>query len=496
MDEKGSLTAEELSQLVGVSVILGKERYVSVVWHRNFFWQLSICVLTIFFNSFNILGLSLQDFTVELGYLIGYRIHNLMQFSVPMVQNNRNFLVYIGFRIYRVNFAVRKDPIYPSSNVFYVWDLYLSGYWVLRRPASYVAMNPLRVYVFIPMCLFEMPTRLYGWRGRSDRRDVTCRMTLTICMTFTVTSGVTVISDITAVHVAAVTSDVIDLHDVIDSQVTVDIYLNLLATSRDVWRHRFAWRHSGSGRKPPIGDYYNDVLPYSFDAYPNPSILKSISLENVRFFFEVFSRSFSTRATSMVKSWGQNHFSCLFWISEHYCPLQWAYWIYVFTVMILSCKFLYIKNMNLVGIRFGTRIERKIFADGVSFAWAMASRRLMWRIWAWRAWHLSGRWQDGGRQITVASRTRRRSAPVYAQIPDLICSTNSHRPVPVKYGRFRTGAGHVTRSREPMRPLQTLRKLWGWLTSSGVFYQEFRWGTFQQVNGWKSKLHIATKLYK
>ena len=36
-----------------------------------------------------------------------------------------------------------------------------------------------------------------------------------------------------------------------------------------------------------------------------------------------------------------------------------------------------------------------------------------------RAWHLSGRWPDGGRRSTVAWWTRRRAAPAYAPIPDL-----------------------------------------------------------------------------
>ena len=43
-----------------------------------------------------------------------YRIKS----SVPKVQNNRRSLVYIGFRICRINFAVRRHPIYPTSTVF------------------------------------------------------------------------------------------------------------------------------------------------------------------------------------------------------------------------------------------------------------------------------------------------------------------------------------------------------------------------------------------
>ena len=42
-----------------------------------------------------------------------YRI----KFPVPIVQSNKNYLVYIGFPIYWINFAVRKDPIDPSSTV-------------------------------------------------------------------------------------------------------------------------------------------------------------------------------------------------------------------------------------------------------------------------------------------------------------------------------------------------------------------------------------------
>ena len=42
------------------------------------------------------------------------RIYRI-KFSVPIIQINRNFPVYIRFRIYRINFAVRRHPIYPSS---------------------------------------------------------------------------------------------------------------------------------------------------------------------------------------------------------------------------------------------------------------------------------------------------------------------------------------------------------------------------------------------
>ena len=33
---------------------------------------------------------------------------------------------------------------------------------------------------------------------------------------------------------------------------------------------------------------------------------------------------------------------------------------------------------------------------GLASAWAMARRRPIWRIWAWRTWCLPGRWPDGG----------------------------------------------------------------------------------------------------
>ena len=42
---------------------------------------------------------------------------NRMNFSVPIGRNNRYPLVYIEFQIYRMNFTVRRDPIYPSSAV-------------------------------------------------------------------------------------------------------------------------------------------------------------------------------------------------------------------------------------------------------------------------------------------------------------------------------------------------------------------------------------------
>ena len=47
----------------------------------------------------------------------------------------------------------------------------------------------------------------------------------------------------------------------------------------------------------------------------------------------------------------------------------------------------------------------------------------VWRIQAWRAWRLPGRWPDSGRKSTVARWTRRRAAPAYASTPDLIKSS-------------------------------------------------------------------------
>ena len=43
----------------------------------------------------------------------------------------------------------------------------------------------------------------------------------------------------------------------------------------------------------------------------------------------------------------------------------------------------------------------------------------VWRIWAWRAWRLPGRWPDRGRRSTVARWTQRRAAPAYTPIPDI-----------------------------------------------------------------------------
>ena len=69
----------------------------------------------------------------------------------------------------------------------------------------------------------------------------------------------------------------------------------------------------------------------------------------------------------------------------------------------------YMKNMDMAGL---------------ASVWVMDRRRPIRRIWAWRAWRLTGRWSDGGRRSTVPGWTRRRAAPAYARIPDLIY----HRP--------------------------------------------------------------------
>ena len=54
--------------------------------------------------------------------------------------------------------------------------------------------------------------------------------------------------------------------------------------------------------------------------------------------------------------------------------------------------------------------EKVSFISEVYFIDKTASRR---------AWHLPGRWPDGGRRSTVARWTRRCAAPAYAAIPDL-----------------------------------------------------------------------------
>ena len=56
---------------------------------------------------------------------------------------------------------------------------------------------------------------------------------------------------------------------------------------------------------------------------------------------------------------------------------------------------------------------------GLASVRAIARRRPIWRIRAWRAWRLPGRWLDGARRSTVARWTRRRAASTYAPIPDL-----------------------------------------------------------------------------
>ena len=45
------------------------------------------------------------------------RIYRI-KFPVSILQNNRSSLVYIGFWIYRINFSVCRDPMYPSSIVY------------------------------------------------------------------------------------------------------------------------------------------------------------------------------------------------------------------------------------------------------------------------------------------------------------------------------------------------------------------------------------------
>ena len=64
----------------------------------------------------------------------------------------------------------------------------------------------------------------------------------------------------------------------------------------------------------------------------------------------------------------------------------------------------YLKNMGM---------------PGLASARAMARRRPIWRMRAWRAWRLPGRWPDGGRRSTVARRTRQRAASAYVPITDL-----------------------------------------------------------------------------
>ena len=61
---------------------------------------------------------------IELAYIvyIGY-------FSDPILQNNRNHLVYVGFGIYGINFAVRRNPIY-SRSVYFLWGNVIEN-WII-----------------------------------------------------------------------------------------------------------------------------------------------------------------------------------------------------------------------------------------------------------------------------------------------------------------------------------------------------------------------------
>ena len=65
-------------------------------------------------------GAKVIDITVELGY-IGLGLYRIIGYKVPGPHNTKQrcFFVYIGFRIYRINFAVRRDPIYQSSSLDY-----------------------------------------------------------------------------------------------------------------------------------------------------------------------------------------------------------------------------------------------------------------------------------------------------------------------------------------------------------------------------------------
>ena len=61
---------------------------------------------------------------------------------------------------------------------------------------------------------------------------------------------------------------------------------------------------------------------------------------------------------------------------------------------------------------------------GLASVWMMAWRRPIWKIRAWRAWCLPGRWPDGGRRSTI----RRHAAPVYGTTSDLTRSwTTGHQ---------------------------------------------------------------------
>ena len=64
------------------------------------------------------------------------RIYRI-KFSAPIevtIQNYGSSLVYIGFRICRLNFAVRSDLIYPSCNHLYdnrlLWRVFMFSQWL------------------------------------------------------------------------------------------------------------------------------------------------------------------------------------------------------------------------------------------------------------------------------------------------------------------------------------------------------------------------------
>ena len=87
-------------------------------------------------KTFNILRWELGNFVCFQSRTRIYRTRLYrIKFSVPIVQNNRNFFVYIGFRIHRMNFAVRKNPIYPSSTVHFFNYLHFENLYLHERVA-------------------------------------------------------------------------------------------------------------------------------------------------------------------------------------------------------------------------------------------------------------------------------------------------------------------------------------------------------------------------
>ena len=88
------------------------------------------------------------------------------------------------------------------------------------------------------------------------------------------------------------------------------------------------------------------------------------------------------------------------------------------------------------------QVETYLKDTGLASAWAVARRRPIWKIWAWRTRRLSGRWPDvdlsGGhghdrpmasawamaRRRTERRWTRRRAAPAYVPTPDLTCASD------------------------------------------------------------------------